>query len=95
VIVGDPTPSADVVNVAFAEPSNATVANVIAPSLNTMLPVGVPVPGACADTDAVNVTGWPNTDGDPDDEMTVAVPIWLATSETAFDVLPVKVASPP
>ena len=94
-MVGDPTASADVVNAAFAEPSNATVASVVAPSLNTTLPVGVPVPGATADTDAVKVTGWPNTDGDPDDEMTLAVPIWLATSEMVFDVLPVKVASPP
>ena len=95
MIVGDPTASAEVVNAAFAEPSNATVASVVAPSLNTTLPVGVPVPGATADTDAVNVTGWPNTDGDPDDEMAVAVSISLATCEAVFDVLPVKVVLPP
>ena len=94
-MVCDPTASADVVNAAFAEPSNATVASVVAPSLNTTLPVGLPVPGATADTDAVNVTGCPNADGDTEGEMTVVVSIWWTTSETVLDVLPVKVASPP
>src|SRR5947207_11307805 len=30
---------------------------------NVKLPVGMPPPGGAADTVAVNVTGWPNTDG--------------------------------
>jgi len=33
------------------------------PSRNVTVPLGVPVPGATADTVAVNVTDWPNTDG--------------------------------
>ena len=84
-----------VVNAAFAEPSNATVATVVAPSLNTTLPVGVPAPGAAADTDAVIVTNWPNTDGDPDDAMLVTVPALPTTWESGGEVLAMNPTAPP
>ena len=92
VMVCDPTASTEVVSVAFPEPSRVPEPSVVVPSVNTTVPVGVPVPGPTTDTDAVNVTGCPNTDGDPDDEMTVAVLV-LPTTCTAFDVLAAKDAS--
>ena len=93
-MVRDPTASAEVVSVAFAELSRVPEPSVVAPSVNTTVPVGVPAPGPDTDTEAVNVTGCPNTDGDPDDEMTVAVLV-LPTTCTSFDVLPAKDASSP
>ena len=87
--------SEDVVIAAFAEPSNSTVANVVGPSLNTTLPVGVPAPGAAADTDAVIVTGWPNTDGDPDDATLVTVAALPTTWESNGDVLAMNPTAPP
>ena len=94
MIVCDPTASAEVVSVAVAEALRVPGPSVVAPSLNSTVPVGVPVSGATTDTDAVNVTGWPNTDGDPDDETPVAVFALPATC-TSFDVLPAKDASSP
>ena len=40
-------------------------------------PVGVPLPGALADTVAVYLTSWPTTDGSAFAVTTVFVPSWL------------------
>src|SRR6185369_10092559 len=45
--------------------------------LNCTVPLGVPDPGTLALTVAVNVTGWPNTDGLADELTTVVVPSWF------------------
>ena len=68
----------------------ATVAMVVAPSLNVMLPVTVE--GA---TVAVNVTDCPEIDGFTPETTVVVVDAWVTTCETAVDVLVVKLASPP
>ena len=53
------------VNVAKAVLLREPVPNVAAPSLKVTVPVGVSVAGATAETLAVNVTDWPNTEGLP------------------------------
>src|SRR5713101_8290866 len=58
-----PTVRLDVVNVAWPDASVAPVANMLIPSWNVMVPVGVPDPGEAADTVAVKVTVWPKTEG--------------------------------
>jgi hypothetical protein len=50
--------------------------------------------GAGADTDAVKVTDCPNADGDPDDEMTVAVAAAFTGWVNPLDVLAVDDGSP-
>jgi hypothetical protein len=50
---------------------SATVASVVAPSLNVTDPPGVPAPPPEALTAAMNVTDWPKTDGFVDDVTTV------------------------
>ena len=66
----DPTPSMEVASVACPEPSSVPEPSVIAPSLNTTVPVGV---AALAVTVAVSVTGWPDTAGFADEERVVVV----------------------
>jgi hypothetical protein len=63
--------------------------------LNTTVPVGVPAPGAVADTDAVNVTGCPNTDGDPDDTTFVTVATFPTIWENGGEVLALNPTAPP
>ena len=58
-------------------PLPRVVGGVVLVSVNVTVPVGVPVPGATADTVAVNVTDWPDTDGLPDDVTDVEVVILL------------------
>jgi len=55
-----PTLSPAVVRVAWPDPFNEPVPNVVTPSLKVTVPVGVPAPAA---TVAVNVTDCPKTDG--------------------------------
>ena len=43
------------------------------PSRNVTVPVGVPVPGAAAETVAVNVTDWPQTEGFTSEDSVVVV----------------------
>ena len=62
-----------------------TVARVVAPSLNAILPVGVPAPGAATFTVAVNVTVLPRIDGFADELSTVVV----AAGFTVCDRVPV------
>ena len=47
--------------------------SVVDPSLNRIVPVGVPDPGEVAVTVAVNVTDWPVTDGFAEDATAVVV----------------------
>ena len=42
--------------VVWPEPFNVPVPSVVEPSMNVTMPVGMPEPGAVADTVAVNVT---------------------------------------
>ena len=49
----------------------------VVPSMKVTVPVGVPLPGAAAITVAVNVTGWPNTEGLAEAVTTVLVPSWF------------------
>jgi hypothetical protein len=95
VIVWEATANTEVASVPLPESSRVPEPSVVAPSLNTTVPVGVPVPGACADTDAVNVTDWPNTDGDPDDAMLVTVAALPTTWESGVDVLAMNPTAPP
>ena len=60
-------------DVALPVLSSATVARIVEPSMNWTLPVGVPDPGAAADTAAVNVMPWPKTAGLADDVSDVVV----------------------
>src|SRR5205085_3126341 len=67
----------------------------VAPSVNTTVPVGVPAPGATAETVAVNVTGRPKTDGDGLAVTTVAVWALPTCWVTAPDVEPARPEVPP
>ena len=58
-----PTASADVVKLATPEPSSIPAPSGVEPSMNIMVPVGIPEPGALEVTVAVNFTDWPNTEG--------------------------------
>ena len=51
-----PTERLEIFNVATPEPSTASVPRMVEPSLNVIIPVGIPEPGAVAATVAVNVT---------------------------------------
>ena len=66
----DPTASAEVVNVALPEPSRVPEPSVVAPSVNTTVPVGVaPLPV----TVEVSVTDWPDTAAFTDEERVLVV----------------------
>ena len=66
------TASADVIHVACPLLFTAFAAQMVAlPSLKSTVPVTIPAPGLVGDTEAVKVTGWPNTDGLAD--VTIAV----------------------
>src|SRR5690349_23599285 len=62
------------------------------PSANVTVPVGVPLPGATADTVAVNVTGWPKTEGLAEDVTVVDVSV-LSTVRLAVLLLVACTAS--
>ena len=84
-----------VVNVATAAASSVPVPSVVAPSMNVTVPVAVPAPGACTVTVAVNVTDWPNFDGFADEVTDVVVSAFWTSWSRVFDVLALKLASPP
>jgi hypothetical protein len=78
VITCGPTLSALVAPLAALPPLKLTGEPKSDPSiLNCTVPLGVPDPGTLALTVAVNVTGWPNTDGLADELTTVVVPSWF------------------
>jgi hypothetical protein len=85
----------EVGNVATPAPLSVAVPNVLVPSLNVTVPVGVPEAGLVAVTVAVNVTDWPKTDGLADEVRVVLLEAWLTFCVNAVDVLPVKLESPP
>lgn len=58
-----PATSDEVENVAWPDELIVTVDNTVEPSLKTIVPVGVPAPGAIALTLAVKVTELFSTDG--------------------------------
>jgi hypothetical protein len=71
------------------------VANVVVPSLNVTVPVGLPEPGGTALTAAVKVTTWPNTEGLTEDARAVLLPAWFTVWLSVLLVLPEKLPSPP
>ena len=65
------------------------------PSLTVTVPVGVPLPGALADTVKVKLTAWPTADGfGVWLTIVVVVPAVLTVWDTPAEVLPPKLASP-
>ena len=57
------------------------------PSMNVIVPLGLPAPGATTETAAVNVTGWPNTDGEPEVVTTVLVAALLTVCPISGELL--------
>src|SRR6266403_611018 len=93
----DPTLSDDVVQVArplLLRERLLQLVMAVPPSLKVTFPDGVPVPGLCAVTVAVNFTDCPNTDGF-DEELTDVVVPYFTLCVILGDVLPLKFASPP
>ena len=75
-------------------PLSAPVPRLAVPSLNVTVPVGVPEPGAFAETVAVNVTDWPKSDGLADESTAVVVESLLTICVNDGDALPAKFALP-
>ena len=74
---------------------NVTEPRVPVPSVKVTVPVGVPEPGGFTVTLAVNVTGWPQTDGLALELRVVVVGTWLPTAWRTLPVLVRKLPSPP
>jgi len=89
-----PVVSAEVVYVA-TPPLKVPVPRVVAPSLKVTVPVGVPEPGEAAATVAVKVTDCPKTLGLALEASVVVLFAWFTTWDSALDVEPVKLVSPP
>ena len=66
----------------------------VAPSKKFTDPVGVPYPGAVAETVAVKVMDWPKTLGFAELAIAVVVCAWLITWLRTLDVLGASVESP-
>ena len=66
-------------NAAVPAPLRATFVGAPPSMVNATLPVGTPAPGATAATVAVNVTLWPNVDGDTGTAASVVVVFALLT----------------
>jgi hypothetical protein len=95
VMACDPAASVELENVAWPPALSVPVPNVVVPSLNVTVPVGVPLPGAVAATVAVNVTACPKTDGFTDEVTDVLVAALFTVWVSVVDVLALKLASPP
>ena len=66
------------------------------PSLTVTVPVGVPLPGALADTVKLKLTAWPTADGlGVWPVIAVVVAAAFTVWDTPTDVLPAKFRSPP
>ncbi len=76
-------------------PLKVPVPRDVVPSSKVTVPVGMPEPGELAVTVAVNVTAWPKIEGFCEELSVVAVLSWLTTWLTVFEVLVVKLVSPP
>ena len=90
-MVFEPTVRSEVVKLAVPA-FNVTFLSVVVPSLKTTVPVGVPL--NCGATAALNVTGFPNSDGFCDEVSVVTLVALLTTCFTGFEVLAPKFASP-
>ena len=90
----EPTARLLVANVA-TPPLSVPVPSVVVPERNVTVPVGVPAPGARAETVAVNVTDWSYTVGLTEDSNVVVVLSWFTTWVVAVEVLPRSLVSPP
>ena len=80
-------------NVAIAEPFSGPVPSVVAPSLNVIVPVGVPA--ALEVTVAVNVTDCPKGDGFSEDVTVAVLAAVFTVCVSAAEVLVAKLALPP
>src|ERR1700682_5837237 len=81
---------------AAVPPVRLTVPSTVEEPLTKLtVPVGVPAPGAFTVTIAVNVTGWPRTDGLLLELRLVVVGPWLPTACTTLELLVRKFPSPP
>ena len=89
-----PTESEDVVNVAEPLLSVTGEPRFTPPSMNWMVPVAVPDPGATAETVAVKVTAWPKIEGFVFEVTDVLLADWFTISASDDAVLPLKFASP-
>src|SRR5947208_3293164 len=66
------------------------------PSPTVTVPVGVPLPGALADTVKLKLTAWPTADGlGVWPVIAVVVPAAFTVCPTPAEALPAKFASPP
>ena len=88
-----PTVNDEVVKPAVP-PLNVAVPKVVAESRNVTVPPGVPAPGALAETVAVKVTDWPNTDGLALLATVAVLASRLTVWVIAAEVLAVKFVSP-
>lgn len=90
-----PTAKAEVVNVAWPL-LRMPVPMALPPSRKVTVPVGVPAPGATAETVAVKVTDWPKTEGLGDEARAIAVLALFTTCGLPVNepLLPSKLASP-
>jgi hypothetical protein len=84
------SPVVDMLAVPF---DSETVPSVVDPSVKITLPVGVPPPGDCALTVAVNVTLCPKVEGFGDAVRTVDVAARFTTWVIALEVLVLKLLS--
>src|SRR5580700_2767090 len=77
-------------------PDNATVPRLLEPSVKVTVPSGMPAPGAFAATDAVNVTGWPQTDGpEPPPEFAEVKVVVVGSAFTVWTYWGLWVMLPP
>ena len=89
-----PVPRVDVVNEACPVASSVTVASFLWPSLNVIVPDGMPPPGAFALTVAVKVTDWPFTAGFREEVRDVVLLSLLTVWFSAVEVLVLKFPLP-
>jgi len=76
-------------------PAATLVLQLWVPSLTVTVPVGVPLPGALADTVKLKLTTWPTADGlGVWPVIAVVVAAAFTVWDTPTDVLPAKFASP-
>jgi hypothetical protein len=94
VIECEPTDNPEVLSVAKPEEFTVPVPNVVAPSLNVTVPVGVPVAGATTLTVAVKVTGWPTNVGLGEETRAVELDAAPTVCVTVGEVLPERLLLP-
>ena len=89
-----PTDSPEVDKLAVP-PERVPLPMLLPPSLNVTVPPGVPAAGPTADTVAVKVTDWPNTDAFGELLTDVELLPLLTVCVMAAEALVLKLASPP